>query len=119
MVDLPVMQRTATGMLTFGLSEVPINAMFLVLVGLCTSIMWGGIFNLAVEGLGKYLAAASGIFMVMVVGGGLLPLLQNWIADIAGFIPSYWVMFGGLAYLLFYALIGSKVTKRADDKLKI
>jgi len=55
----------------------------------------------------------------MVVGGGLLPLLQNWIADIAGFIPSYWVMFGGLAYLLFYALIGSKVTKRADEKLKI
>ena len=119
MVDLPVMQRTATGMLTFGLSEVPINAMFLVLVGLCTSIMWGGIFNLAVEGLGKYLAAASGIFMTLVCGGGLLPLLQNWIADIAGFIPSYWVMFGGLAYLLFYALIGSKVNKRADDKLKI
>jgi FHS family L-fucose permease-like MFS transporter len=119
MVDIPVMQRTATGMLSFGLTEVPINAMFLVLVGLCTSIMWGGIFNLAVEGLGKYLAAASGIFMVMVCGGGLLPLLQNWIADVAGFIPSYWVMFGGLAYLLFYALIGSKVTKRADDKLKI
>jgi FHS family L-fucose permease-like MFS transporter len=119
MVDLPVMQRTATGMLSFGLTEVPINAMFLVLVGLCTSIMWGGIFNLAVEGLGKYLAVASGIFMTMVCGGGILPLLQNWIADIAGFIPSYWVMFGGLAYLLFYALIGSKVNKRADDKLKI
>jgi FHS family L-fucose permease-like MFS transporter len=119
MVEIPVMQRTATGMLSFGLTEVPINAMFLVLVGLCTSIMWGGIFNLAVEGLGKYLAVASGIFMVMVCGGGLLPLLQNWIADVAGFIPSYWVMFGGLAYLLFYALIGSKVTKRADEKLKI
>ncbi len=114
MVDLPVMKRTATGMLSFGLSEVPINAMFLVLVGLCTSIMWGGIFNLAVEGLGKYLAAASGIFMTLVIGGGLLPLLQNAVADAAGFIPSYWVMFGGLAYLLFYALIGSKVTKRAD-----
>jgi FHS family L-fucose permease-like MFS transporter len=106
-------------MLSFGLTEVPINAMFLVLVGLCTSIMWGGIFNLAVEGLGKYLAVASGIFMTLVCGGGILPLLQNWIADISGFIPSYWVMFGGLAYLLFYALIGSKVTKRADDKLKI
>ncbi|NQU86850.1 MAG: MFS transporter [Mariniphaga sp.] len=114
MVNLPVLQRTATGMISFGLSEVPINAMFLVLVGLCTSIMWGGIFNLAVEGLGKYLAAASGIFMVLVCGGGILPALQNWIADIAGFIPSYWVMFAGLAYLLFYALIGSKVTKRAD-----
>jgi FHS family L-fucose permease-like MFS transporter len=116
MVDLPVMKRTATGMLSFGLAEVPINAMFLVLVGLCTSIMWGGIFNLAVEGLGKYVAAASGIFMTLVVGGGLLPLAQNAVADVAGFLPSYWVPLVGLAYLLFYALIGSKVSKRADGQ---
>ena len=62
----------------------------------------------AVEGLGKYLAAASGIFMVMVCGGGILPALQGWVADIAGYMPSYWVIVAGLAYLLFYALIGSK-----------
>lgn len=97
-----------------GLVEIPVKALFFVLVGLCTSIMWGGIFNLAVEGLGKYVAAASGIFMTMVVGGGLVPLVQNAVADAAGFIPSYWVMFAGLAYLFFYAVIGSKVTKRAD-----
>lgn len=118
MVNMLVFKAEGSS-LSFGLSEVPINAMLLVLVGLCTSIMWGGIFNLAVEGLGKYLAAASGIFMTMVVGGGLLPLAQNAVADVAGFIPSYWVMLAGLAYLLFYALIGSKVTKRADEKLKI
>lgn len=82
--------------------------MFIVLVGLCTSIMWGGIFNLAVEGLGKYLAAASGIFMVLVCGGGILPAIQGWVADIANFNVSYWVIIAGLAYLLFYALIGSK-----------
>ena len=63
---------------------------------------------MAVEGLGKYLAAASGIFMVMVCGGGILPALQGWVADIAGYLPSYWVIVAGLAYLLFYALIGSK-----------
>ena len=66
LVNLPVLQQSATGGLSFGFAEVPINAMYLVLVGLCTSIMWGGIFNLAVEGLGKYLAAASGLFMVLV-----------------------------------------------------
>jgi FHS family L-fucose permease-like MFS transporter len=108
LVNLPVLQKSATGVISFGLAEVPINAMYLVIVGLCTSIMWGGIFNLAVEGLGKYLAAASGIFMVLVCGGGLLPLLQNWIADVANFMTSYWVIIAGLAYLLFYALIGSK-----------
>ncbi len=107
-VSLPVLQRSATGALSFGLAQVPIGAMFIVLLGLCTSIMWGGIFNLAVEGLGKYLAAASGIFMVMVVGGGILPAFQGWVADIAGYLPSYWVIVAGLGYLLFYALIGSK-----------
>jgi FHS family L-fucose permease-like MFS transporter len=107
-VSLPVLQRSDAGALSFGLAQVPINTMFLVLIGLCTSIMWGGIYNLAVEGLGKYLAAASGIFMVLVCGGGILPWIQANVADLAGYITSYWVIFAGLAYLLYYALIGSK-----------
>ena len=108
LVNLPVLQQSATGGLSFGFAEVPINAMYLVLVGLCTSIMWGGIFNLAVEGLGKYLAAASGLFMVLVCGGGILPVIKGWVADIAGFMPSYWVIIAALAYLLFYGLVGCK-----------
>jgi MFS transporter, FHS family, L-fucose permease len=103
------------GSLQFGLFPVPIKFFFLALVGLCTSIMWGSIFNLAVEGLGKYLAAASGIFMVLVAGGGILPAIQGWVADIANFDMSYWVVVAGLAYLLFYGVLGSKVTKRADN----
>ncbi|GHT33041.1 MFS transporter [Bacteroidia bacterium] len=102
-VSMPVFTGSA-----FSSVQVPISALFLVLVGLCTSVMWGGIFNLAVEGLGKYVAAASGIFMMMVVGGGVLPLLQNFIADKAGYMTSYWVPVAGLAYLFFYALVGSK-----------
>ena len=70
--------------------------------------MWGGIFNLAVEGLGKYTAAASGIFMVMVCGGGIVPLIQGFVADKAGYLASYWVMFACIGYMLFFALIGSK-----------
>ena len=93
---------------TFGLEIVPLSIMLLTLCGLCTSIMWGGIFNLAVEGLGKYVESASGIFMMMVCGGGLLPLLQGWIADNLGYITSYWVVFAGLAYMMYYAFIGSK-----------
>ena len=108
-VNLPVLQQSATGGLSFGLAEVPINAMYLVLVGLCTSIMWGGIFNLAVEGLGKYTAMASGIFMVMVCGGGILPLIQGGVADVtSSYMSSFWVIFAGVAYMLYYALIGCK-----------
>ncbi len=108
LVNLPVLQQSATGGLSFGFAEVPINAMYLVLVGLCTSITWGGIFNLAVEGLGKYLAAASGLFMVLVCGGGILPVIQGWVADVAGFMASYWVIIAALAYLLYYGLVGCK-----------
>ena len=93
---------------------IPLNVLFFVLCGLCTSVMWGGIFNLAAEGLGKYTALASGFFMVMVCGGGLLPLVQGAVADFAGYLNSYWVLFAALCYMLFYAFIGSKVTKRAE-----
>ena len=109
LVNLPVFKNSAEGL--FGLAQVPINAALLVFVGLCTSVMWGGIFNLAVEGLGKYTEKASGIFMVMVCGGGILPLLQNGIVDITGglgYLVSYWVVVVGLVYLLYYALVGSK-----------
>ena len=109
LASMPVFKNEADAL--FGMVQVPTNAIFLVLIGLCTSVMWGGIFNLAVEGLGKYTEKASGIFMVLVCGGGILPLLQNFIVDLTGglgYLTSYWVIVAGLAYLLFYALIGSK-----------
>ena len=105
MVNLPVFKGTAG----FGMASVPVNAALLVLCGLCTSVMWGGIFNLAVEGLGKYTEKASGIFMALVCGGGILPLLQNAIVDGTGnYLVSYWVIVAGMAYMLFYAIAGSK-----------
>ncbi len=103
-VNMPVFKSD----ISFGLAEVPIGVMFMILCGLCTSVMWGNIFNLAVEGLGKYTAAASGIFMVMVCGGGILPLIQGYVADGFGFLNSFWVIIVALVYMLFYAQIGSK-----------
>ena len=101
--SMPVFTGTSFAMVT-----VPVSALLLVLCGLCTSVMWARIFNLATEGLGKYTAAASGIFMMMVVGGGVLPLIQNYIADKAGYMISYVVPLIALAYLLFYAVLGCK-----------
>ena len=105
-VNLPVFQGTAG----FGMASVPVNAALLVLCGLCTSVRWGGIFNLAVEGLGKYTEKGAGIFMAMVCGGGILPFVQNLVVDVTdgGYLTSYWVIAAGLAYMLFYALVGSK-----------
>ena len=90
------------------MTTVPLSALLLVLVGLCTSVMWPSIFNLATEGLGKYTAQASGIFMMMVVGGGVLPVVQNFFADMMGYMPSYFIYLLGMAYMFYYAVLGCK-----------
>ena len=72
MVTIPVVGAT-----------VPLSMLLAVLCGLSTSVMWGALFNLAAEGLGKYVPMGSGIFMAMVFGGVLLPV-QGYIADKVG-----------------------------------
>ena len=93
-------------------AEVPVKVLFIIMCGICTSVMWGVVFNLATEGLGKFTAAASGLFMTMVVGGGIMPLIQNFMAEKVGDIQSYWLVVAMLAYMLFYALVGSKPSEK-------
>ena len=88
--------------------QVPTKCLFIAACGLCTSVMWGAIFNLAAEGLGKYTAPASGIFMTLVCGGGIIPFVQGLLADKIGSVQSYWFLVACLCYLVFYAIIGSK-----------
>ena len=87
---------------------IPISMLFMFLCGLCTSVMWGSIFNLAAEGLGKYTAPASGIFMTLVCGGGIIPFFCGILAKSAGYLQSYWILVACLLFLVFYALAGSK-----------
>ena len=96
------------------MQPVPIGIFAMLLVGLCTSVMWGAIFNMAVEGLGNLTSIASGIFMAMVCGGAVLQFTQAYVADMLGYIASFWVVMGCAAYILFYAQIGSRVSKRAE-----
>lgn len=92
-------------------AQVPVGIFAFLLVGLCSSVMWGGIFNMAVEGLGKYTAVASGIFMTMVFGCAVMLAIQAQVAEMTDYMTSYWVVVFCAVYLLFYALIGSKVKK--------
>ena len=92
-------------------AQVPVGIFAFLLVGLCSSVMWGGIFNMAVEGLGKYTAVASGIFMTMVFGCAVMLAIQAQVAEMTDYMTSYWVVVFCAVYLLFYALVGSKVKK--------
>ena len=93
--------------------EVPVGVAAFILVGLCTSVMWGGIYNRAVEGLGKYTAAASGIFMTMVFGCAVMVAIQAYVVDLTGsYLTSYFIPLLCAAYIMFYAFIGSKPAKK-------
>lgn len=92
-------------------ATVPLSCVFIFLCGLCTSVMWGGIFNLSTEGLGKYTAKASGLFMVMVFGGGMMPFFQDLVLVQQlgiSYLNSYWLIVAMLAYILYYAIWGCK-----------
>lgn len=105
-VNMPVFTGSSIAMF-----HLPIAALLLMLCGLCTSVMWSCIFNLSVEGLGKCTALGSGIFMMMVVGGGIMPLLQNLVADHVSYMASYVIPLCCIIYILYYALRGSRTDK--------
>jgi len=115
LVKFPAFDST----LSVSMQNVPLNVALLILCGLCTSVMWPAIFNLSTSGLGKYTAMASGMFMVMVCGGGILPAFQGFIADKTAYMTSYWVIVAGLLYMFFFAVAGSKnVNKDIDVEIK-
>jgi FHS family L-fucose permease-like MFS transporter len=91
------------------------NPWLLVAVGLFHSIMWGAIFTLSVAKLGKYTSVASGVFMIGVVGGAILPLLQGVFADaIHGWRWTWAIVIFGELFMLYYALIGSRIKQSAE-----
>ncbi|MGL5682931.1 MAG: MFS transporter [Marinifilaceae bacterium] len=98
------------------LSMVTGNPWLLVGVGLFHSVMWCAIFDMAIKGLGRYTSKGSGALMLGVVGGAVLPLVQGIMADAIGNWTWTWsIVVISELYLLFYALVGSKV-KQTDKQ---
>ena len=80
----------------------------IILVGFFNSIMFPSIFTLGVAELGPLTGDGSGIMIMAIVGGALIPELQGWIADRIGIHHAFFVPVICYLYILFYALIGSK-----------
>ncbi len=125
----PRIQLTTTAVLATLFTSIAIvlnNPWILVIVGLFHSVMWGAIFTLSVSKLGKYTSVASGVFMIGVVGGAIIPLLQGILADslnntvtalgdaIGGWRWTWFVVIAGELFILYYALLGSKVKQSAE-----
>lgn len=91
-----------TGILTHG----HLAMWAIVACGLFNSVMWPCIFPMSVEGLGRFTSHGSGILIMMVVGGAIIPELQGLLADKFGYQPSFAIVLLCYLYILFFALRG-------------
>jgi FHS family L-fucose permease-like MFS transporter len=80
----------------------------IVFCGLCNSVMWPCIFPLSVQGLGRFTSQGSGILIMMVVGGAVIPEIQGFLADSFGYQPSFVIVLLCYVYILFFALRGHR-----------
>jgi MFS transporter, FHS family, L-fucose permease len=80
----------------------------IIFVGFFNSIMFPSIFTLGVAELGPLTGDGSGILIMAIVGGAIIPVTQGWIADHIGIHHAFFLPVLCYLYILFYALSGSK-----------
>ena len=80
----------------------------IILVGFFNSIMFPSIFTLGVAELGPLTGDGSGVMIMAIVGGAIVPLMQGWIADRIGIHHAFFLPVLCYIYILYFALSGSK-----------
>ncbi|GEP94006.1 sugar MFS transporter [Chitinophaga cymbidii] len=88
-----------------------ISIWFVVLLGLANSLVWAGIWPLALDGLGKFTKLGASILIMGLCGNALLPLVYGYFADLYDVRAAYWVLFPCYLYLIYYAFIGHRVKR--------
>ena len=88
-----------------------VSIWFVVLLGLANSLVWAGIWPLALDGLGKYTKLGASIMIMMLCGNAIMPLVYGYIADIVDVRHAYWMLFPCYLYLVFYAVLGHRIRR--------
>ena len=93
-----------------------ISIWFVVLLGLANSLVWAGIWPLALDGLGRYTKLGASIMIMGLCGNAIMPLFYGYFADLYDVRTAYWVLFPCYLYLVFYALRGHQARKWSFQK---
>ncbi|WP_439481178.1 sugar MFS transporter [Cyclobacterium plantarum] len=91
--------------------QVDISIWFVVLLGLANSLVWAGIWPLALDGLGKFTKLGASILIMGLCGNAILPMIYGYFADEIGLREAYWVLVPCYLYLMFYAFKGHSIKK--------
>ena len=89
--------------------NVDISICFVVLLGLANSLIWAGIWPLALDGLGKFTKIGASILIMGLCGNAILPLFYGYFADLYDLRLAYAVLIPCYLYLIFYAIKGHKI----------
>ncbi len=101
----------AGGQVTFLGHTTNISIWFVVLLGLANSLIWAGIWPLALDGLGRFTKLGSSILIMGLCGNAILPLFYGYFADLYNLRSAYWVLFPCYLYLVFYAFYGFRIKR--------
>jgi FHS family L-fucose permease-like MFS transporter len=93
-----------------------ISIWFVVLLGLANSLVWAGLWPLALDGLGRFTKLGASVMIMGLCGNAILPLLYGHFADVYNVRTAYWVLFPCYLYLVFYAFSGHKIRHWGFDK---
>ena len=88
-----------------------ISIWFVVLLGLANSLVWAGIWPLALDELGRFTKLGASILIMGLCGNALMPLLYGYLADLYSLRAAYWVLIPCYAYLVYYAFYGHLVRR--------
>lgn len=87
---------------------------FVALLGLANSLIWPAIWPLALKGVGKFTSAASGLLVMGIAGGAVIPLIYGQLAHSVGSHSAYWIALPCYLFILYYAVAGHKVRKQSS-----
>lgn len=88
-----------------------VSIWFVVLLGFANSMIWAGIWPLALEGLGKFTKIGASVMIMALCGNAIMPLVYGYYADLYNLRAAYWVLFPCYLYLVFYAVYGHKIRR--------
>ncbi|GAB3226252.1 sugar MFS transporter [Algoriphagus aestuariicola] len=99
----------SSGPIPFWGMTVDISILFVVLLGLANSLVWAGIWPLALDGLGRFTKLGASIMIMGLCGNAIMPMIYGYFADLYSVKMAYWVLFPCYLYLVFYAAFGHQI----------
>ena len=101
----------ANGQVDFLGHAADISIWFVVLLGFANSMVWAGMWPLALDGLGRFTKLGGSLMIMGLCGNAILPLLYGWLADLYNVRYAYWILLPCYLYLVFYAFYGHKIRR--------